>query len=217
MKNELFELPVPTLDGRFTAHYSEKGLTALDFPKVGSARRADRTLRRSIPTGAISLWHRATETALKNILAGRAAKNLPPLDLTGGTEFQQAVWRELRKIPQGKTTSYGEIALAIGKPEPSAPSAARVGQIRFRCWSPATACWRRMEKSAALAEGWIGNADCSRAKGLVCSRRGNGGILFESPPPHAGGCRFPGTAPSFRADLSPLPRNYGNDSLFVPG
>ena len=35
---------------------------------------------------------------------------------TGGTPFQQRVWRELRKIPAGRTASYGDIARAIGAP-----------------------------------------------------------------------------------------------------
>ena len=34
-----------------------------------------------------------------------------------GTDFQKAVWRELEKIPFGKTRTYGEIACAIGKPK----------------------------------------------------------------------------------------------------
>ena len=34
-----------------------------------------------------------------------------------GTEFQKNVWRELLKIPFGKTKTYGEIAKAIGKPK----------------------------------------------------------------------------------------------------
>jgi O-6-methylguanine DNA methyltransferase len=54
---------------------------------------------------------------LKNILAGRPAKTLPPLDWTGTTEFQQSVWREMLKLGPGKTKSYGEIAEAIGKPK----------------------------------------------------------------------------------------------------
>ncbi len=113
MKNDLFELPIPTRDGRFTARYSGKGLAEMDFPKVG--RASPRAAKQNGVPATISRWHRATETALKNILAGRTAKNLPPLDLTGGTEFQQAVWRELRKISPGQTRSYGEIAQAIGK------------------------------------------------------------------------------------------------------
>jgi methylated-DNA-[protein]-cysteine S-methyltransferase len=32
-----------------------------------------------------------------------------------GSEFQLAVWTELALIPFGKTTSYGEVALALGK------------------------------------------------------------------------------------------------------
>jgi AraC family transcriptional regulator of adaptative response/methylated-DNA-[protein]-cysteine methyltransferase len=38
-----------------------------------------------------------------------------PLDVAG-TAFQEAVWRELRKIPAGETRSYAEIAAAVGKP-----------------------------------------------------------------------------------------------------
>lgn len=39
-----------------------------------------------------------------------------PYELSG-TDFQKAVWRELEKIPFGKTKTYGEIAKAIGKPK----------------------------------------------------------------------------------------------------
>jgi O-6-methylguanine DNA methyltransferase len=114
-KNNFFELTISTRDGQFTARYSEKGLAELNFPKVGSARCADRTPQRGIPT-KIRAWHRATKTALKNILTGRNPKNLPPLDLAG-TEFQKSVWNALRKISLGQTKSYGEIARAIGRPK----------------------------------------------------------------------------------------------------
>jgi methylated-DNA-[protein]-cysteine S-methyltransferase len=33
-----------------------------------------------------------------------------------GTDFQKSVWRQLGKIPFGKTASYREIARAVGKP-----------------------------------------------------------------------------------------------------
>lgn len=32
----------------------------------------------------------------------------------GGTPFQQAVWAALRRVPPGRTTTYGELARAIG-------------------------------------------------------------------------------------------------------
>jgi methylated-DNA-[protein]-cysteine S-methyltransferase len=35
---------------------------------------------------------------------------------TGGTAFQRSVWRELRRIPVGKTISYGELARRIRRP-----------------------------------------------------------------------------------------------------
>ncbi len=34
-----------------------------------------------------------------------------------GTSFQKSVWKELEKIPFGKTKTYGEIAKAIGNPK----------------------------------------------------------------------------------------------------
>jgi O-6-methylguanine DNA methyltransferase len=121
MKNPFVELPVATRDGIFLAHYSEKGLAGLDFPnadgllapKRGARRRAVNT--RQIPL-QILRWHRATTEALKSVLAGRAVKNLPPLDWTGKTEFQKSVWRAMLKLGPGRTKSYGEIAEAIGNP-----------------------------------------------------------------------------------------------------
>ncbi|MGH6785818.1 MAG: bifunctional transcriptional activator/DNA repair enzyme AdaA, partial [Novosphingobium sp.] len=38
-----------------------------------------------------------------------------PLDVKG-TAFQEAVWRELRRIPPGETRTYAQIAAAVGKP-----------------------------------------------------------------------------------------------------
>jgi O-6-methylguanine DNA methyltransferase len=120
MKNNFFELPISTRDGKFVARYSEKGLAELNFPKVGTPRRGVRSLQRTDPTNKIPAkirnWHHATEAALKNILASHKPKNLPPLDMTG-TEFQKSVWNALRKISRGKTKSYGEIAQTVGRPK----------------------------------------------------------------------------------------------------
>jgi methylated-DNA-[protein]-cysteine S-methyltransferase len=38
-----------------------------------------------------------------------------PVD-PGGTEFQRAVWAELRRIPAGRTRCYSELAARIGRP-----------------------------------------------------------------------------------------------------
>jgi len=125
----LLTLPVPTREGIFMAHYSETGLAALNFPEATGrkpfqygGRRSEAEMSITDPTGRlrqkiIMSWHRLTTAALKAVLAGRAAKRLPPLDWTGKTEFQQAVWRQLLELGPGKTKSYGEIADAIGKPK----------------------------------------------------------------------------------------------------
>jgi AraC family transcriptional regulator of adaptative response/methylated-DNA-[protein]-cysteine methyltransferase len=55
------------------------------------------------------------EGALTAIERPLAAPDLP-IDVAG-TAFQEAVWRELRKIPPGETRSYAEIAAAIGQPK----------------------------------------------------------------------------------------------------
>lgn len=39
-----------------------------------------------------------------------------PLDVKG-TAFQEAVWRELQRIPAGETRTYAELAAAVGKPK----------------------------------------------------------------------------------------------------
>ena len=55
------------------------------------------------------------EGALVAIEKPLAAPDLP-IDVAG-TAFQEAVWRELRKIPAGETRSYADIAAAIGVPK----------------------------------------------------------------------------------------------------
>lgn len=40
-----------------------------------------------------------------------------PLDISGGTMFQQKIWNVLRKIPWGKTCTYGELAVQTGLPK----------------------------------------------------------------------------------------------------
>lgn len=39
-----------------------------------------------------------------------------PLDVSGGTAFQQAVWQALLTVPYGQTASYAHIAQQIGRP-----------------------------------------------------------------------------------------------------
>jgi AraC family transcriptional regulator of adaptative response/methylated-DNA-[protein]-cysteine methyltransferase len=54
-------------------------------------------------------------TALGRFLEGERVRLDMPLDVQG-TAFQRRVWNYLRRIPLGRTRSYGEIARAIGEP-----------------------------------------------------------------------------------------------------
>lgn len=55
-------------------------------------------------------------SALRAYFAGDLkALSAVPLDLAG-TEFQQRVWRALRGIPAGRTTTYAALARGIGRP-----------------------------------------------------------------------------------------------------
>jgi AraC family transcriptional regulator of adaptative response/methylated-DNA-[protein]-cysteine methyltransferase len=61
--------------------------------------------------GTIATW---VEGALQAIEHPQSAPELP-IDVRG-TAFQEAVWRELRRIPVGQTRSYADIARAVGQP-----------------------------------------------------------------------------------------------------
>ena len=89
-----------------------KGICRLTFDED------ERALKRRFPNadirpddGTIAEW---VDAALVAIERPAAARDLP-LDVRG-TAFQEAVWRELRRIPLGETRSYADIARAVGQP-----------------------------------------------------------------------------------------------------
>jgi methylated-DNA-[protein]-cysteine S-methyltransferase len=51
-----------------------------------------------------------------------------PLDLQGGSAFQQSVWRALQDIPRGGTTSYAALGQRIGRPGAARAVGAAVGR-----------------------------------------------------------------------------------------
>ena len=73
-----------------------------------------------------------------------------------GTDFQIAVWKELLKIPIGKTTTYKNIAIAIGKPNSSRAVANACAQNPY---APEVPCNRVIRSDGSLggysAEGGI--------------------------------------------------------------
>ena len=65
---------------------------------------------------------------LSDYFAGRRTRFDLPLDLQGGTAFQQSVWQALLAIPSGATTSYGDLSQRVGRPAAVRAVGAAVGR-----------------------------------------------------------------------------------------
>lgn len=103
--------------GRLTLYEHKEKIVAVDFEDRAwktvrwlEKRFGDVKLKPSKdPAGGVThlkAYFKGDLGALKRI----------PVD-TGGTSFQRAVWRELKRIPVGRTASYGDLARRIGRPK----------------------------------------------------------------------------------------------------
>ena len=101
---------VNSLIGPLRLLSDDKGLVALDFLK--SKEVQPKKKERVEDASAF----RSQEKALKDFFS--KGKSLPKFAYgnRGGTDFQRKVWREIEKIPLGKTRTYAEIAKAVGSP-----------------------------------------------------------------------------------------------------
>ena len=91
-------------------------LCALSFAEQWPRRRAQLEKR----FGQVEFRDAADPGGVITCLERYFARDFDALDAiavdTGGTPFQQRVWKELRKIRPGQTVSYAHIAAAIGAP-----------------------------------------------------------------------------------------------------
>jgi len=91
---------------------TERGICRLSFDE-GEAE-----LRRRFPNAAIEPGGAAMADLLERTVAAVEAPGRPhglPLDVRG-TAFQEAVWRELARIPPGESLSYAALAARAGRP-----------------------------------------------------------------------------------------------------
>ncbi|MBS0449936.1 MAG: methylated-DNA--[protein]-cysteine S-methyltransferase [Proteobacteria bacterium] len=86
---------------------------------------------------------------------GRSQHFDMPLDLSHGTQFQQAVWQALLRIPRGDTTSYGQLGADIGKPAAVRAVGAAVGRNPISVVVP---CHRVLGSDGSLT-GYAGGLD----------------------------------------------------------
>ena len=78
---------------------------------------------------------------------GRLQRFELALDLSAGTDFQQAVWQRLCDIGHGQLARYGDIAQQLGKPQASRAVGAAVGRNPVSIIVP---CHRVLGSSGAL-------------------------------------------------------------------
>jgi len=104
---------VETALGSMMVAATDKGVCCLSF------NEGEKELRERFPKAELHKGGDDFQKLLGQVIAQVEAPGRPhniPLDVQG-TAFQEAVWQELRKIPDGETRSYADIAAAIGKPK----------------------------------------------------------------------------------------------------
>ena len=124
---------------------SEKGIVSIMVRDTHS--RLVRELGERFPKATLVRDEKAMKATLGRVARYIAAPFRPftlPLDIRG-TELQQRVWSEVRKIPFGATSTYSKVAAAIG-----APKAIRaVAQSCSRSWFAfAVPCHRVLHSGA---------------------------------------------------------------------
>lgn len=95
---------------------------------------------------------------------------------TNGTAFQRAVWAALRRIPAGRTMSYGALATAIGQSNAVRAVGAANGANPIAVVIP---CHRLIGANAALT-GYGGGLD--RKRWLLAHERGERPLFDPAPP-----------------------------------
>lgn len=92
---------------------TSRGICRLTFDE------GEEALYRAFPNATIRKDEGSMAELVEGVLTAvdrpQAAPDLP-IDVRG-TAFQEAVWKELRKIPLGETRSYADIAMAVGQPK----------------------------------------------------------------------------------------------------
>ncbi len=100
-------------DDNLKTMYMDSPLGLLEIQSTESGVRAVNFVDKPFLDVEESTYNTLTMKQLDEYFAGKRTIFELPFDL-GGTPFQQRVWRELLKIPFGKTRSYMDVARALG-------------------------------------------------------------------------------------------------------
>lgn len=118
--------PLPLLIDRMATPIGELVIIADDKGRLRAVDWSDheprmlQLLARHCGKGGYSLTGRRDPNGLATALRAYFKGDLSAIDAlpaeTLGTDFQRAVWRQLRRIPCGKTISYAELAHRVDRP-----------------------------------------------------------------------------------------------------
>jgi methylated-DNA-[protein]-cysteine S-methyltransferase len=96
---------------------SDNNVRALDCEDY--APRMHQLLRQQ--NGTVPLEPKTAPSSARRAIEAYFEGDLTAIDAlpvkTGGTDFQRQVWSALRTIPTGKTTTYGTLAIRLGRPK----------------------------------------------------------------------------------------------------
>lgn len=95
---------------------------------------------------------------LDDYLSGKRETFTCPIDFQWGTSFQQAVWNHLLTIPYGMSTSYSEVAQAIGRRQAVRAVGSAIGKNPLSIIVP---CHRVLTKDGRLG-GYNGGLEMKR-------------------------------------------------------
>lgn len=159
---DLVSRTVPSPVGDLVVVASPQGIVAILWPE-------DRPVRAGMagtPKPGESELLDLAEQQLTEYFAGERTTFDLPLDLRG-TDFQRAVWEELRTVPYGGTVGYGELAASIGRPTAARAVGAAVGRNPVSIVVP---CHRVVGADGSLT-GFAGGLDAKRT--LLALERGH--------------------------------------------
>jgi AraC family transcriptional regulator of adaptative response/methylated-DNA-[protein]-cysteine methyltransferase len=129
--------------GKMLLAATDRGICRLSFDED------EVELRRRFPAARIESGGAALAKLVKSaVRAVNAPGRMPtlPLDVQG-TAFQQAVWRELTRIPPGETRTYAQLAMAAGNPRAVRAAGTACGQNRVAILIP---CHRALRTDGSL-------------------------------------------------------------------
>jgi methylated-DNA-[protein]-cysteine S-methyltransferase len=119
-----------TRAGPVRLRWNDRGLTAIEMPELSTREmRAQLARQNGSPTPG---FVQDAARLLKRHLAGEPQDlSALPLDLSVLAPFQRAVYEQIRRLPAGKTATYGEVAAMLGKPGASRAVGQALGRNPF--------------------------------------------------------------------------------------